>query len=352
MNIIAPASNPLSRREANARFLNVIWRWFLVVAGSASSGTVIFGAVHTGAGTAVTVATTGVAVTVLIAFFADIMGLLAGCRAYMRGHSDSLKPLTSGFWKVWGSLTTIVIALYAFEASRSQSTTQHAADPVPDPWYVVYSSRPPPDGFRLSTISVLYANSADRNQWLTGVSFTQKEIDVSLRGLGRIMAAFAACGSVPAAPLVQLKIEGFASSKEFGEPKTDNERLESDTLNVEAANRRAWAGYCFAKEHTGAQLVNFKDWQGSQWTCPASKKLAAGRIPVSAEVTRWANDEQGFRQMMGARKYLDRPQDIPDEHKRDPEELDRRVDFSVIHAGACEKGSIANSQSVAANKAR
>jgi hypothetical protein len=345
----------VDRREANRRYLNVVWRWLLVVGGAASAGWIIFNALHSARQSAIALATTGVAVATAIAFFSDIMGLLHGCRAYLDGLTDSLQSLTSGFWKSWGSLTAIVVALYAFEADRHELPAG-----TPDPWYVVYSNRPAPDdGPRLATISALYAKSAvhnARNQWTTGVSFTQTEIDVSLKGLRRIMEALKACGSVPNEPAVELKIEGFASSKEFGDPKTPDEKKQSDEFNVDAANHRAWAAYCFAKDAIGAQLLNTRDWPESKWACGASSATTTtpgltDRNPVSITVHHWRNDGEGFAQMMTARMFIDRPPGLPEDQGRAPEELDRRVDFEIVKAGACERPAIPIPQSAAANTA-
>lgn len=91
-----------------------------------------------------------------------------------------------------------------------------------------------------------------------------------------------------------LEIVGYASSKEFDGVTQE----ESDKLNVEAANRRAW-------------------------------------------------DKDGFRKMAEARPLDDRPPGIPKD-ERDPEELNRRVDFHVMHAGACQKPAALAPQVVAA----
>jgi hypothetical protein len=346
MNITAQAYNTLSKRDANARFLKVIWRWLLVVAGSASAGTVIFGAVHTGSEKAITVATTGVAVTVLIAFFADIMGLLSGCHAYLQGHSDSLKPLTSGFWKAWGALTTIVIALYAFEASRSETPTKQGTEP----WFIVYSNQPAGPVQRLSTIPALYLNNADHKTWDRGISFNKDELDVSVKAFERIFAAFKTCGSVPNKPPVHLQIVGFSSSKEFAGARNEHE---SNRLNAETADRRAWAAYCFARDQVNITLINKSDWPTSEWKCPnpTSQAPGVGR-PITVDLVYWTQDDQGYGAMMERRPLQDRPVGISDEQKSDPEELDRRVDFNVIHAGACQKWPIGVAQTVADNKAQ
>src|SRR5687768_8293015 len=93
-------SSPLSPTEG-ARILAVVWRFLLVVSGSYFAAVLMYGAVKTGGNTMINVATSGVAASVLVAFFSDILALFSGCRAYIKGKQESLNGLTNSFWKAW-----------------------------------------------------------------------------------------------------------------------------------------------------------------------------------------------------------------------------------------------------------
>lgn len=319
----------LTRRQSNERLFDVAWRWFLVLVGATSVATVIGANVGTANDTAINVATTGVAASVVVVFLTDLIALFRICGRHLKGAQAShLQDATPAFWKAWASLITIMLAVSAW-LRPAEATPVRA-----DPWFVVYSTAQPvepPAAPRRGMFPVLYANSADRHGWETGVSFTKDQIDVSVKALDRIFAGYQACGSASDGPPVQLEIVGYASSKEFDGVLP----AESDTLNVEAANRRAWAAYCFVADRAEVQLSNSELWRDRK--CSNHIRQQRGSRPeIVVTVNRWSEDKDGFEKMADARPLDDRPPGIPKD-ERDPEELNRRVDFHVIHAGACQK---------------
>jgi hypothetical protein len=326
--------------QSNERVLDVAWRWVLVLVGAGSFAAFIAANVGTVDDTAVNLATTGVAASAVVAFLADLIALFRICWRHIKGEdAKNLKDATPSFWKAWATLTTIIMAANAW---------LRPADPPairPDPWFVVYSagqSAEPPVVARRAMFPVLYANSADHTTWVKGVSFTKEEIDVSVNALDRIFAGYQACGSVSDQPPVQLEIVGYASSKEFD----GVERPQSNILNVEAANRRAWEAYCFVADRAEVQLANGDQWRNRKCAKPLRPQQGT-RPEVIVTVNRWSEDQEGFQKMTQASPLNDRPPGIPKE-ERDPEELNRRVDFNVIHAGACQKTSALSPQVVAA----
>jgi hypothetical protein len=58
--------------------------------------------------------------------------------------------------------------------------------------------------------------------------------------------------------------------------------------------------------------------------------------PIKVHLTRWADTTSGFEDMMRARPIQDWPKDITETQRRFSEELDRRVDFYLNRAGACQ----------------
>jgi hypothetical protein len=173
---------------------------------------------------------------------------------------------------------------------------------------------------------------------IPGVSFAPEELDVSIEGLKRILAALSACGAVPGGPVTQLEIAGYASSKEFAGP-AGSAQEDSDLRNAQIANRRARAAYCFVGSQTPVVLSNEAEWSGHEdgpeCTLEKSPAFDAGATPLQVTVRRWPETSAGFLQMAAARKFVDRPPGVAQAAYNDPEELNRRVDIHVISAGAC-----------------
>jgi hypothetical protein len=212
----------------------------------------------------------------------------------------------------------------------------------------VYSTQPPPPAAlpRLSTIPIFFRNNAapetarvKKQNVVPGVSFTPDELDVSIEGLKRIIAALSACGAVPAGPATQIEIAGYASSKEFADPVAGSALTDSDQRNAQIANRRARAAYCFVGNQTPVELANESDWKGyedgPECSSARSPKFDASLAPLRVTVHRWPEDPSGYQQMIASRKFVDRPPGVAQATYSDPEELNRRVDIHVISAGAC-----------------
>lgn len=366
------------KRERNKRFAIVLWRWMLVLIGATAASWLVYGAIHTGVWVPVQLPTTGIAIAALGAFAGDLMALCVSCDHYVRGERHvSLPSLTPSFWKAWGTITAIFIALLSYvlpaQAIIPQVVTPLTAmvaetAPAPDepgpvaemastqPWFVVYSSQPPPPAAlpRLSTIPVFFRNNAapetarvKKQDVVPGVSFTPEELDVSIEGLQRIVAALSACGAVPGGPATQLEIAGYASSKEFADPVAGNALSDSDLRNAQIANRRARAAYCFVGSQAPVQLTNEADWkdyeEGPECRLDKSPRFDASIAPLQVTLHRWPEDSSGYGLMVASRKFVDRPPGVAQAAYNDPEELNRRVDIHVISAGACSTPAPASS---------
>ena len=318
--IHAPGAAP----GKGSRIWNVTWRFGLVLLGAVCAAFIICDAVRSGGDTKINIATSGVAVGTLVAFFADLVALYDGCREYIRATIDSLQKLKANFWKAWASVTAIIIGFWAWVGPSG-----------PDPWFIVYTSQaapPPPETRRIAAIPALFVKDATAD-WTQGVAFEQEELDVSLKAFERIFAAFRACGSVTGKKPVDLTITGYASSRKFD----DMTELDSNLYNVETANRRAWNAYCFAAGQVPVNLVNVGDWPGARWSCGETPLAPDGaRAPIDVRVTYWPRNQAGFESMMRARPIQDWPHEILSKEPVPSEELDRRVDFYLNHAGACQ----------------
>jgi hypothetical protein len=358
------------KRERNKRFAIVLWRWMLVLIGATGASWLVYGAINTGVWVPIQLPTTGIAIAALGAFAGDLMALCVSCDQFVRGERHvSLNSLTPSFWKAWGTITAIFIALLSYvlpaqamdprvlapmtaaviEAAPAPAEPVSVAEPsTTQPWFVVYSSRPPPTAAlpRLSTIPVFFRNNAapetarvKKQDVVPGVSFTPEELDVSIEGLKRIIAALSACGAVPAGAATQLEIAGYASSKEFADPVAGHALTDSDLRNAQIANRRARAAYCFVGSQTPVRLTNDADWKdyedGPECRLGKSPRFDASLAPMQVTLHRWPEDASGYGLMVASRKFVDRPPGVAQAAYNDPEELNRRVDIHVISAGAC-----------------
>jgi hypothetical protein len=356
-------------REQRRRFATICWRWTLVLLGATGASWLVYGAIEDGTWLPVQLPTTGIAIATAGAFAGDLMALFISCGQYTRGERHvSLPSLIPSFWKAWGTLTAVFIALLSYvmpaQVTGTTPPTQvivaaPAAEPAPPaeppveasitpPWFVVYSTQPPPPATppRLSTIPVFFRNNAapetarlKKSNLVPGVSFAPEELDVSIEGLRRIVAALSACGTVPGGAPTEIEIAGYASSKEFVDPVAGEAQGDSDLRNAQIANRRARAAYCFLGTQTPVQLANGADWNeyedGPECALEKSPAFNAASAPLQVTVRRWPESAAGFEQMAAARKFVDRPPGVAQATYNDPEELNRRVDIHVISAGAC-----------------
>lgn len=353
------------KREQSKRFAVICWRWTLVLIGATASSWLVYGAINGGAWVPVQLPTTGIAIAAAGAFAGDLMALCISCDHYVRGERHvSLTSLTPSFWKAWGTITAIFIALLSYvmpsQAVAPRVVTPMVAEAAPaepapvveaattQPWFVVYSTKPPPPAAlpRLSTIPVFFRNNAapetarvKKQDVVPGVSFTPDELDVSIEGLKRIVAALSACGAVPGGPATHLEIAGYASSKEFADPVAGNALADSDLRNAQIANRRARAAYCFVGSQAPVQLANEADWKdykdGPECAPGKSPRFDAAAPPLQVTLHRWPEDADGYAQMVASRKFVDRPPGVAQASYNDPEELNRRVDIHVVSAGSC-----------------
>jgi hypothetical protein len=370
------------KREQSKRFGIICWRWTLVLIGATAASWLVYGSIQDGAWVPVQLPTTGIAIAAAGAFAGDLMALCVSCDHYVRGERHvSLSSLTPSFWKAWGTITAVFIALLSYVmpsealAPRVVAPMVAEAAPAPDPaptgppvvdpsatqpWFVVYSTQPPPPAAlpRLSTIPVFFRNNAapetarvKKQDVVPGVSFTPDELDVSIEGLKRIIAALSACGAVPGGAATHLEIAGYASSKEFADPVAGNALADSDLRNAQIANRRARAAYCFVGSQTPVQLANDADWKdyadGPECALPKSPRFDAAMPPLQVTLHRWAEDAGGYAQMVASRKFVDRPPGVAQAAYNDPEELNRRVDIHVVGAGACSTPAPAPSPTAA-----
>lgn len=358
-----------SRRGRRKRVATICWRWTLVLLGASGAAWLIFVVIQGGAWLPIQLPTTGIAIAAAGAFAGDLMALFVSCSHYVRGEKYvSLGSLTPSFWKAWGTCTAIIIAVLAFVQPQEilvpvappAAAVPVVSEPepatlmppaVPDaspPWLVVYAPQPAPVATpRLSTIPVFFRNNAApetarhrRTSVVAGVSFTPEELDVSIEGLRRLIAALGACGAVPGGPPTEIEIAGYASSKEFTDPVAGSAQADSDLRNAQIANRRARAAFCFVNSQAPSVLANASDWEGHEDgpECPADRKYVAPDAqvaPLRITVRRWMESESGYKEMVEARKFLDRPPGVAQVSHTDPEELNRRVDIHVVSAGAC-----------------
>jgi hypothetical protein len=358
------ASSGLSRsarRERRRRIGYVIYRWVLVLIGSVGVGWLVHGMLRGGLMVPIELPTTGIAIAAACAFAGDLMALVNACGMYVRGEMARPGEMVNGFWKAWGTSTTMFLAVFSYVVPVSgvpmpatlvaaAPATAEVPEPAPklgDPWLVVYSTQAPPPALRprLSTIPVFYRNNAApetaklaRANLVPGVSFAKEELDVSIDGLQRIVAALAACGAVPGGPATELEVAGYASSKEFidtsGAPQAD-----TDLRNARIANRRARAAFCHLGSLTPVKLANGQDWEGYEDgpECGVQKipGYKADATPLQVTVRHWEESRSGWQEMMDSRKFVDRPVGVAQSSYNDPEELNRRVDIHVLSAGAC-----------------
>ena len=355
-----------ARRERRRRIGYVLYRWFLVLVGSVGVGWLVHGMLGRGAIVPIELPTTGIAIAAACAFAGDLMSLLTACGVYIRGETAGPGHMVSGFWKAWGTATTLFLAFFSYVVPAGTTTrttaamVEPAAMPAPqpvqqvdippklgEPWLVVYSTQAPPPKPRprLSTVPVFYRNNAapetakvTRSNQVAGVSFAKDELDVSIDGLQRIVAALAACGAEPDGPATELEVAGYASSKEFVDPEGTTQ-VDTDQRNAHIANRRARAAYCYIGSLTPVQLANGKDWDGYQdgAECSLDKTptYRADIQPMQITVRHWEESEAGWREMMDSRKFVDRPRGVAQAMYSDAEELNRRVDIHVLSAGSC-----------------
>lgn len=370
------------KREQRRRFAIVCWRWTLVLIGATAASWLVYGFIYDGVWVPIQLPTTGIAIAAAGAFAGDLMALCVSCDQYVRGERHvSLNSLAPSFWKAWGALTAVFIALLSYLmppevlARQALAPMVAAAAPAPDPvpavptvietastqpWFVVYSTQPPPPAAlpRLSTIPVFFRNNAapetaraKKQDMVPGVSFTPDELDVSIEGLQRIVAALSACGAVPGGPATHLEIAGYASSKEFADPVAGNALADSDLRNAQIANRRARAAYCFVGSQTPVQLANEADWkdyvEGPECALRKAPRFDAAAPPLQVTLHRWPEDGDGYAQMVASRKFVDRPPGVTQAAYNDPEELNRRVDIHVVSAGACSAPAPASPQTAA-----
>jgi hypothetical protein len=365
--VTASAASRHAKRERRRRIAIIGWRWTLVLLGATGASWLVYGAIEKGTWLPVQLPTTGIAVATAGAFAGDLMALFISCQQYVRGERHvSLPSLIPSMWKAWGTLTAVSIALLSYVmpaqvtgvtppaqnaaivAEPPASSAPAAEGSLTPPWLVVYSTQPPPPATppRLSTIPVFFRNNAapetarlKKSNRVSGVSFVPEELDVSIEGISRIVAALSTCGSVPGGPSTELEIAGYASSKEFVAPSGDSAQADSDLRNAQIANRRARAAYCFVGSLTPVQLANDEQWSGYEDgpECAIAKSPAfdAAATPLQVTVRRWPESADGFQQMAAARKFVDRPPGVTQDSYNDPEELNRRVDIHVIGAGAC-----------------
>lgn len=349
-------------REKRRRSAIIVWRWTLVLLGATGASWLVYGAIEQGAWLPVQLPTTGIAIATAGAFAGDLMALFISCGQFVRGERHvSLSSLVPSFWKAWGTLTAVFIALLSY-VMPTQVTGEYRPQPVAvaepppppapvetgtPPWLVVYSTQPPPPAVppRLSTIPVFFRNNAapetarvTKSRLVAGVSFAPEELDVSIEGLKRILAALSACGTVPGGPATELEIAGYASSKEFT-GSAGSAQEDSDLRNAQIANRRARAAYCFVGSQTPVILTNETEWSdyedGPECRLEKSPAYRTESAPLKVTVRRWPESADGFLQMAAARKFVDRPPGVAQAAYNDPEELNRRVDIHVISAGAC-----------------
>jgi hypothetical protein len=309
------AGSTVSRKEQNGRVLVVVGRCLFVLAGAICAGALIHHFL-TDRTLAINLAATGIAAGTIIAFMGDTVALMHTCAAYVRGEKPSLSDVAPAFWKSWASLTAIVAAILNWSIPTASAN---------EPWMVIYS---PGDGThnREALYPVFYTNNADRSNWSTGISFEQAELNTSLDSLKKILNGLKHCGSAVAGTHVQLDVAGFASSKEFDGVSRENSNL----LNVETANRRAWAAYCFVASHTPSRLTNADSWD--DFSCQDALQTSAPALMI--HVRRWPNSQGGFKQMMRERPLRDRLPRLA-HLSADAEVLTRRVDFSLVDAGSC-----------------
>src|SRR5690348_4159470 len=170
------------------------WRIMVVGFGAWFSAELIYEAVKAGGNTKINIATTGIAASTLVAFFADFVVLFEGCGSFVKGLTDSLKDLNKQFWKVWVSFTLIFLSAISWASSTV----------IPEPWVIVYSNQPALfTEHRISTVPALYKRDATPD-WTHGIEFNDEELDVSVPAIGRILSAYAACGSVKDRPQVEM----------------------------------------------------------------------------------------------------------------------------------------------------
>jgi hypothetical protein len=109
--------------------------------------------------------------------------------------------------------------------------------------------------------------------------------------------------------------------------------------DVHIANRRARAAYCYIASLTPVRLTNGQDWEGYQdgADCTPDKAASyrADMPAVQVTVRRWQDSDAGWQQMRQARRFVDRPPGVAQATYSDAEELNRRVDISVLSAGSC-----------------
>jgi hypothetical protein len=309
--------------------------------------------------------TTGIAIAAACAFAGDLMALVTACGMYVRGEVSGPGHMLTGFWKAWGTATTMFLAVFAYvvpangvPAAATLVAEAPAVAAVPpeidvappklgEPWMVVYSTQPPPPVVRprLSTVPVFYRNNAapetaklKKANLVPGVSFAKEELDVSIDGLQRIVTALAACGSVPGGPATELEVAGYASSKEFVDPE-GTPQADTDVRNARIANRRARAAFCYIGSLTPARLANAGEWEGyedgPECSVPKSATYRSDAAPLQITVHHWDESQSGWQEMMDSRKFVDRPPGVMQSSWNDPEELNRRVDIHVLGAGAC-----------------
>jgi hypothetical protein len=87
------------------------------------------------------------------------------------------------------------------------------------------------------------------------------------------------------------------------------------------------------------QLANGTDWEGYEDGPECGVKKSASyktdATPLQVTVRHWEESRSGWQEMMDSRKFVDRPAGVAQSAFSDPEELNRRVDIHVLHAGAC-----------------
>jgi hypothetical protein len=352
-----------ARRERRRRIYYVIYRWMLVLVGSVGVAWLVQGMLRGGVIVPIELPTTGIAIAAACAFAGDLMALVTACGMYVRGEVMGRGHMLSGFWKAWGTATPMFLAVFSYVVpdigapppanlvTQAPVVVPPPAEVAPprlgEPWLVVYSSQPAPPVIRppLSTVPVFYRNNAapetaklTRSSLVPGVSFAREELDVSIDGLQRIVAALASCGSVPDGPVTELEVAGYASSKEFVDP-AGTPQADTDVRNARIANRRARAAFCYIGSLTPAALANGGDWEGyedgPECSLPRSAAYRADAAPLAVTVRHWDENRTGWQEMMDARKFVDRPPGVAQAAFNDPEELNRRVDIHVLSAGAC-----------------
>lgn len=254
--------------------------------------------------------TGALALTVLVSTAKDVLTVLANLPTYFR-ELKSL-PILQDALKIFCAIAALMLAVRTLGPTDIQPTTPADSaliaavsfdDPEP---LVVFPILYAENGARDTDRKTATATGEPKATWTKGVKVDSDRVK-------EIVELLASCKQESRPYSIELQVAGFASSKEFGTPKTDTDADDSDAANVELANLRT--------QNTVDEI---------------NTRLKTLSLVDSFWVTAHP-DWTSYEAMVGARPVLDR---FVNAKRTELENWTRRVDVRVLRAGNCTRRDI------------